>query len=86
MVAPGSLRLPADVILKKAQALEMDLIIVGKHGKAGWEDMLLGSVQNRFCSMRLATCLWWKGLRLGLCRDKALHEHGSVAVKKHSNQ
>jgi nucleotide-binding universal stress UspA family protein len=44
MVESGS---PADVILKKAQALETDLLIIGKHGKAGWEDMLLGSVTKQ---------------------------------------
>jgi nucleotide-binding universal stress UspA family protein len=44
MVEPGS---PADVILKEAKALEADLIIIGKHGKAGWEDMLLGSVTKQ---------------------------------------
>jgi nucleotide-binding universal stress UspA family protein len=41
VVEPGA---PADVILKKAQALETDLIVMGKHGKGGWEDMLIGGV------------------------------------------
>jgi nucleotide-binding universal stress UspA family protein len=41
VVEPGA---PADVILKKAHALETDLIIMGKHGKGGWEDMLIGGV------------------------------------------
>ena len=27
-----------------ADALEPDLIVMGKHGQSGWEDMLLGSV------------------------------------------
>jgi nucleotide-binding universal stress UspA family protein len=38
---------PADVILKKAHALEADLIIIGKHGRAGWEDMLIGGVTKQ---------------------------------------
>jgi nucleotide-binding universal stress UspA family protein len=38
---------PADVILKKAHALETDLIIIGKHGRAGWEDMLIGGVTKQ---------------------------------------
>lgn len=41
VVEPGA---PTDVILKSAQTLESDLIIIGKHGKAGWEDMLIGGV------------------------------------------
>lgn len=32
------------VIRKKTDALEPDLIVMGKHGQSGWEDMLLGSV------------------------------------------
>ena len=32
------------VIREKADALEPDLIVMGKHGQSGWEDMLLGSV------------------------------------------
>ena len=32
------------VIRAKADALESDLIVIGKHGQSGWEDMLLGSV------------------------------------------
>ncbi|PTR17384.1 nucleotide-binding universal stress UspA family protein [Nitrosospira sp. Nsp2] len=44
VVEPGA---PADVILKKAQALEADLIIIGKHGEAGWEDMLPGGVTKQ---------------------------------------
>jgi nucleotide-binding universal stress UspA family protein len=35
---------PADVILEKAQVLKTDLIVMGKHGKGGWEDMLIGGV------------------------------------------
>jgi nucleotide-binding universal stress UspA family protein len=44
MVEPGA---PADVILKKAHALETDLIVIGRHGKAGWEDMLIGGVTKQ---------------------------------------
>ena len=43
-VEPGA---PADVILKKAQTLEADLIIIGKHGRAELEDMFIGSVTKR---------------------------------------
>lgn len=32
------------VIREKADALESDLIVMGKHGQSGWEEMLLGSV------------------------------------------
>jgi len=32
------------VIRGKADALDPDLIVMGKHGQSGWEDMLLGSV------------------------------------------
>ena len=32
------------VIRAKADALEPDLIVIGKHGQSGWEDLLLGSV------------------------------------------
>ena len=32
------------VIRAKADALEPDLIVMGKHGQSGWEDLLLGSV------------------------------------------
>lgn len=32
------------VIREKSDALEPDLIVMGKHGQSGWEDMLLGSV------------------------------------------
>ena len=32
------------VIREKADALESDLIVMGKHGQSGWEDLLLGSV------------------------------------------
>ena len=32
------------VIREKADAHEPDLIVMGKHGQAGWEDMPLGSV------------------------------------------
>lgn len=32
------------VIREKADALDPDLIVMGKHGQSGWEEMLLGSV------------------------------------------
>lgn len=32
------------VIREKSDVLEPDLIVMGKHGQSGWEDMLLGSV------------------------------------------
>jgi nucleotide-binding universal stress UspA family protein len=44
VVEPGA---PADVILKKAHALETDLIVIGKHGRAGWEEMLIGGVTKQ---------------------------------------
>jgi nucleotide-binding universal stress UspA family protein len=62
LVESGS---PADVILKKAQALEMDLIIVGKHGKAGWEDMLLGSVTKQVLQYAPCDVLVVEGVEAG---------------------
>lgn len=36
---------PAPAIIQgKAEVLEPDLIVMGKHGQSGWEEMLLGSV------------------------------------------
>ena len=36
---------PASAVIRgKAELLEPDLIVMGKHGQSGWEDMLLGSV------------------------------------------
>ncbi len=35
------------VIRGKAEVLEPDLIVMGKHGQSGWEDMLLGSVTKQ---------------------------------------
>lgn len=35
------------VIKEKAKLLEPDLIVIGKHGQSGWEDMLLGSVTKQ---------------------------------------
>jgi nucleotide-binding universal stress UspA family protein len=37
----------ADTVIKKAEETGADLIVVGKHGKSGWESMLLGSVARR---------------------------------------
>jgi nucleotide-binding universal stress UspA family protein len=37
----------SDVILKQAEVLESDLIIIGKHGQSPWEDMLVGSVTQQ---------------------------------------
>ncbi|HEU4854097.1 MAG TPA: universal stress protein, partial [Nitrosospira sp.] len=37
----------ADTVIKKAEEIGADLIVVGKHGKSGWESMLLGSVARR---------------------------------------
>ena len=36
-----------DVIRKKMEALEADLVVIGKHGQAEREEMLLGSVTKR---------------------------------------
>ncbi len=35
---------PSAVILEKAEQIEADLIVMGKHGQSGWETALLGSV------------------------------------------
>ncbi|KIO49196.1 universal stress protein [Nitrosospira sp. NpAV] len=35
------------VIKERAKLLEPDLIVIGKHGQSGWEDMLLGSVTKQ---------------------------------------
>jgi len=35
------------VIREKAEVLEPDLIVMGKHGQAAWEEMLLGSVTKQ---------------------------------------
>ena len=39
---------PASAVIRgKAEVLEPDLIVMGKHGQSGWEDMLLGSVTKQ---------------------------------------
>lgn len=37
----------ADTVIKKSEEIGADLIVIGKHGKSGWESMLLGSVARR---------------------------------------
>lgn len=44
----------SNVVMEKAKALDADLIVVGKHGKSGWQSMLLGSVAKRVTQE--ATC------------------------------
>ena len=44
VIEPGP---AADTVIKKAEEIHADLIVVGKHGKSGWESMLLGSVARR---------------------------------------
>ena len=39
---------PAPAVIRaKAEVLEPDLIVMGKHGQSGWEEMLLGSVTKQ---------------------------------------
>ena len=39
---------PASAVIRgKAEVLEPDLIVMGKHGQAAWEEMLLGSVTKQ---------------------------------------
>ncbi|MEO8992238.1 MAG: universal stress protein [Nitrosospira sp.] len=42
------------VIREKAEILESDLIVIGRHGQSAWEDMMLGSVTRRV--IQEATC------------------------------
>ncbi len=39
--------MPFERIIKKAEELEVDLIVVGSHGKTGIEKLLLGSVSEK---------------------------------------
>jgi nucleotide-binding universal stress UspA family protein len=41
---------PANVIVDAAQKLNVDLIILGTHGKSGMDALLTGSVANKVCS------------------------------------
>jgi len=42
------------VIRKQIEALDSDLVVIGKHGKSGLEDLLLGSVMKQV--MQYADC------------------------------
>jgi len=42
------------VIREQTEALDPDLIVIGKHGKSGWGDLLLGSVTKQV--MQYAHC------------------------------
>lgn len=37
----------ADIIQQKAEALKSDLIVIGKHGQSGWEELVVGSVTKQ---------------------------------------
>jgi nucleotide-binding universal stress UspA family protein len=50
-VEPGA---AAKVIREQIGALDSDLVVIGKHGKSGLEDLLLGSVTKQV--MQYATC------------------------------
>jgi nucleotide-binding universal stress UspA family protein len=45
---------PADLILKLAQKEHVDLIVVGSHGRRGWQRLVTGSVADRV--LRKAHC------------------------------
>ena len=42
------------MIRKQIEALDSDLVVIGKHGKSGLEDLLLGSVMKQV--MQYADC------------------------------
>jgi nucleotide-binding universal stress UspA family protein len=60
-----------DCILSLAQARKADLIVMGTHGRRGYDRLVLGSVTNRV--MRRATCPV-----LAICRPP--HESGAADV------
>ncbi|MGA2337657.1 MAG: universal stress protein [Terriglobales bacterium] len=60
-----------DCILSFAQARKTDLIVMGTHGRRGYDRLVLGSVTNRV--MRTATCPV-----LAICRPP--HESGAADV------
>ena len=41
---------PADIIVRSAQSLGVDLIVLGTHGKSGMDAFWSGSVTNKVCS------------------------------------
>jgi universal stress protein A len=45
---------PVDAIVEKAEALGVDLIVLGSHGRSGFTRMMMGSVAERV--VRTATC------------------------------
>ena len=45
---------PADAIVRMAEELEVDLIVMGTHGRTGLQHVLLGSVAEKV--VRLALC------------------------------
>ena len=42
------------MIREQIEALDSDLVVIGKHGKSGLEDLLLGSVMKQV--MQYADC------------------------------
>ena len=47
VVSVVEMGMPFERIIKKAEELEVDLIVVGSHGKTGIEKLLLGSVSEK---------------------------------------
>ena len=45
---------PVDEILQKAEALQCDLLIMGTHGRTGFNHLIIGSVAEKV--LRLAQC------------------------------
>jgi nucleotide-binding universal stress UspA family protein len=45
---------PTDAILETAKSIEADVIVMGTHGRRGFQHLLLGSVAER--TLRLASC------------------------------
>ena len=43
-------------ILVQAQRVSANLIVMGTHGRSGFERLLLGSVTERFCAPRVCQC------------------------------
>ena len=48
---------PADQIAQLAADVDADLVLVGSHGRRGWQRLLLGSVAER--TSRMARCPVW---------------------------
>jgi nucleotide-binding universal stress UspA family protein len=66
---------PAAEIVRYAQEMNMDLIVMGTHGRTGLERLLMGSVAEKV--MRQATC---SVLVVKLPRGVAVTEKPTIAV------